>query len=179
MIEVWKDISGYEGLYQVSNMGQVKSLNYNKTGKEKLLKQEINQIKLKNRIYNSHRITLFDKDKNKKRFLVHHLVYETFVDDIPAGMIIDHINNNSDDNSLCNLQLFTYSQNNKKAFVDNPDLKNRVSEWSKKKIKCVENDIIYESISEAARCLNLDKGNISKVIKGKQKNTKGYRFILV
>ena len=38
MNEVWKDIEGYEGKYQVSNLGNVKSLNYNHTGKEKLLK---------------------------------------------------------------------------------------------------------------------------------------------
>ena len=37
MGEVWKDIEGYEGLYQVSNLGKVKSLNYNKTSKIKIL----------------------------------------------------------------------------------------------------------------------------------------------
>ena len=36
--EVWKDIRGYEGLYQVSNLGRVKSLNYKRTGKERILK---------------------------------------------------------------------------------------------------------------------------------------------
>ena len=37
MSEIWKDIQGYEGLYQVSNLGRVKSLNYNKTSKSKIL----------------------------------------------------------------------------------------------------------------------------------------------
>ena len=37
--EIWKDIEGYENLYQVSNLGRVKSLNYKRTGKEKILKQ--------------------------------------------------------------------------------------------------------------------------------------------
>ena len=36
--EVWKDIRGYEGLYQVSNLGRVKSLNYKRTGEERILK---------------------------------------------------------------------------------------------------------------------------------------------
>ena len=36
--EEWKDVIGYEGLYQVSNLGRVKSLNYNRTGKEKIMK---------------------------------------------------------------------------------------------------------------------------------------------
>ena len=38
MEEIWKDISGYEGLYQVSNLGNVKSLNYRRNGKERILK---------------------------------------------------------------------------------------------------------------------------------------------
>ena len=38
-MEIWKDIRGYEGYYQVSSLGKVKSLNYNRTGKEQILKQ--------------------------------------------------------------------------------------------------------------------------------------------
>lgn len=41
MDEIWKDIKGYEGLYQVSNLGRVRSLNYGRSGKTKLLKQGI------------------------------------------------------------------------------------------------------------------------------------------
>ena len=41
-MEIWKDIKGYEGLYQISSLGNVKSLNYNRTGKEQVLKQKDN-----------------------------------------------------------------------------------------------------------------------------------------
>ena len=44
MEEIWKDIEGYEGLYQVSNLGRVTSLNYGKTGKERLLKQSYKKV---------------------------------------------------------------------------------------------------------------------------------------
>lgn len=57
--EIWKDISGYEGKYQVSNFGRVKSLSYNKTGEPRLLRGHINedgycsiQLSKKNRIEN-------------------------------------------------------------------------------------------------------------------------------
>lgn len=40
-MEIWRDIEGYEGLYQISNLGRVKSLNYKRTGKEKILKYKI------------------------------------------------------------------------------------------------------------------------------------------
>ena len=42
-MEEWKNIVGYEGKYQISSLGRVKSLNYRKTGKEKILKQNINK----------------------------------------------------------------------------------------------------------------------------------------
>lgn len=42
--EVWKDIEGYEGLYQISNFGRVKSLNYKRSGKEEILKPIKNKV---------------------------------------------------------------------------------------------------------------------------------------
>ena len=43
MEEIWKDIVGYENIYQISNLGRVKSLNYNHTGREKILKPSVNK----------------------------------------------------------------------------------------------------------------------------------------
>ena len=59
MIEIWKDIPGYEGSYQVSNLGRVKTLSYNKTGIEKVMKAEIT-----NKGY--YRIVLWLNCKGKK-----------------------------------------------------------------------------------------------------------------
>ena len=59
MKEIWKDIEGYKGLYQVSNLGKVKSLNYNHTKKEKILSQEI--------LTNHLRCQLYNKKKTKKK----------------------------------------------------------------------------------------------------------------
>ena len=66
MEEIWKDIEGYEGKYQVSNMGNVRSLNYNNTGKPRNLKQKINRYG-----YNEVKLSKFNKTKN---FLVSTLV---------------------------------------------------------------------------------------------------------
>lgn len=170
--EIWKDVVGYEGLYQVSNLGNVKSLNYNKTGKEKILKHKKYTIHYKNRNYIVHNVTLY-KDGDAKYFLINRLVWTTFNGNIPYNMDVDHINNNPEDNRLENLQLLTRSENLKKRFIDNPDLP---IGNPKKKIRCLNNNKIYESAQEAARQLNLYQGNISAVARSKRNHTGGYHF---
>lgn len=189
-MEVWKDIVGYEGKYQVSNLGRVKSLNYNKTGIEKLLHKNINKHFNKLRTYKMQMVTL-SKNKNKKIWLVHRLVWNAFNGNIPEGYEIDHINNNPEDNRLDNLQLLTRSENQKKKFEDNPDLRKFWSDMiiekrkngqykntgrPKRKIKCLNNGVVYESLSEATRELNVPHGNIQKVLAGKRKTAGGYKF---
>lgn len=172
MQQIWKDVKGYQNVYQVSNYGRVKSLNYNRTGKEKIIKHRIKKIKCKNRIYKSHQIGLH-KDGKVKCYCVNRLVYEAFKGKITDNYQIDHINNNPQDNRLDNLQLLTKSENSKKRFKDNPNL--NVGS-SKRKILCLNNNTVYDSVCYASRKLNLYQSNITHVLKGKQKHTHGYRF---
>ena len=67
-IEIWKDIEGYEGLYQVSNLGRVKSLKFNKI---KILSQGISG--------SGYKIVSLSKENQRKIFLVHRLVAMAFV----------------------------------------------------------------------------------------------------
>lgn len=104
MDEVWKDIEGYEGLYQVSNLGRVRSLNYNHTGEIKLLKQDIS--------HNGYKRAMLYKDGKMKRYLVHRLVAMTFIsnpDDLP---IVNHKDENKTNNNVNNLEWCTYKYNN-------------------------------------------------------------------
>jgi hypothetical protein len=100
MIEQWKDIPGYEGLYQVSNMGNVKSLNYKRTGKEALLKPSIT----KGYLY----LCLSDGDKHKKH-RIHQLVAIVFLGHKPDGLniVINHIDRNPLNNCVDNLEIVT------------------------------------------------------------------------
>lgn len=108
-IEVWKDIPEYEGLYQVSNLGNVRSLDrvdsLGRKVKEKVLKTPVNS-----RGYA--RVNLF-LDKKPKVSKVHSLVARAFLNHKPCGMkiIVDHIDNNSLNNNLYNLQLITQREN--------------------------------------------------------------------
>lgn len=89
-MEIWKDIKGYEGLYQVSNEGRVKSLNYRRTGREELLKPQTDSWGY---LY----VNLF-KEGKKKCPKVHQLVAQVF---IPNPLGLPQVNH-KDENKLNN-----------------------------------------------------------------------------
>lgn len=57
-------------------------------------------------------------ERGKKCFYIHRLVYEAFVGEIPQGMVVDHIDNDSSNNSFTNLQVLTKGDNTRKYFVE-------------------------------------------------------------
>ena len=79
-MEQWKDIQGYEGLYQVSNLGRVKSLNYKRQGIEKTLKANFNK---QGYLY----VDLY-KHKRTKKYRIHQLVANAFIPNFFSAFII-------------------------------------------------------------------------------------------
>jgi len=100
--EIWKDIKDYEGLYQVSNLGRVKSLKF---GKERILKVKLNSIG-----YVSVNLSKYGKQKSRT---AHQLVAMAFLNHKPCGykLVVDHINTIKTDNRLENLQVITHREN--------------------------------------------------------------------
>lgn len=108
IIEVWMPIKGFEGLYSVSNMGQVRS-NYKGRGRYRI--QSIGRIlSPKKHPQGYHSVNLW-KDKKQKSFLIHKLVLEAFADGIPDGFVTNHINGIKSDNRFHNLEVVTQSEN--------------------------------------------------------------------
>lgn len=103
--EEWRFIFGYEGLYMVSNLGRVKSMNYRKSGKEGII------VGNKDKRGYLH-VSLF-KDGIKKTYYIHRLVWDAFGNSPRNGRIlqVDHISNDKTDNRIENLQLLNTRDN--------------------------------------------------------------------
>ena len=175
MIEEWKDIKGYEGLYQVSNLGRVKSLERItnmkdgriRTEREKILKP----IKDKHGYY---KVRLYKKDGNKE-FKIHSLVLFTFVGIRKEGMVVNHIDENKSNNSLYNLEYITQKENINHGTGNIRRSKNQPNSI---RLKAMKNGIYLEfnSITQCANNLNLNICHISSCLSGKRKTHGGWQF---
>lgn len=104
MQEIWKDIKEYEGLYQVSNKGNVKSLNYLHTGEERIRKPSVGG--------NGYLQVELCKNGKRKKLLIHRLVLMTFAPISNMDKLeVNHKDENSQNNSLDNLEWCDRSYN--------------------------------------------------------------------
>jgi hypothetical protein len=129
--EIWKPIPGYEGLYEVSDFGNVKSL-------ERLVKNNGGFNMVKEKILKPFKVGnpkkyYYAVDLCKKTKKVHQLVALAFLNHIPKGntIVVDHINNNKLDNRLENLQIISNRENTSKDWKGNSSQFTGVS-WSKR-----------------------------------------------
>jgi len=111
--EIFKDIKGFEGFYQISNFGRVKSLSRKFSPTERILKVGINS--------QGYYSTNFSKDGKLKSYAPHHLVWDAFGNKKRNGMKlqVDHIDNNRLNNRIDNLQLLSNRENCTKYNLQN------------------------------------------------------------
>ena len=159
MEEEWRKIEGFPN-YRVSSKGRIKSLNYNKTGNERILLPH----KLRNGYLG---ICLYDTDKKPHNLLIHRLVALAFIPNSMDYKIINHKDENRNNNSAENLEWCDYKYNlnygnrNSKlsnSLTNNPFFSTPVLQYSKTKKLLKE----FSSISEAARTIN--NGNIKAAV---------------
>jgi hypothetical protein len=167
--EIWMDVIGYEGYYQISNLGNVKGLGRFVNGRygEQFIKQKkLNPTKNSSGYY---RVT-FAKLKNTSKY-IHRLMAETFLPNPKNKRTVNHINGIKTDNRLCNLEWSTDSENHKHAFKlglkSQKGEKNAFSKLTKKQvleIKYIHSKITNQKLS---KMYNIDPSNISRIRSGK------------
>ena len=162
--EEWRDIVGYEN-YQVSNMGRVKSLNYNHTKQEKILSQFLN-----NRI--GYLQVVLYKEGKMKTFRVHRLVANAFIENPNNYPMINHKDEDKTNNCVDNLEWCTNSYNQKYG-----NCPKKIAEKLSKLVYQYTKDrtliAIWQSTMECSR-QGFDGGHIAACCRGERKTHKGY-----
>lgn len=166
MQEIWKDIKGYEGIYQVSNMGNIRSLNYRKMNQNKILKLD----KDINGYLNA------DLNLNGKRevYKVHRLVAEAFIENKHNKKVINHKNGIREDNRVENLEWCTSSYNNtnivKRQYKNVKRNRKEIEQYDE------NNNLIktWNSISTASIETGISYPNICSCCKGRLNSAGGY-----
>lgn len=180
MEEIWKDIKGYEGLYQISNNGRVKSLlkvtkfgNRLKVNEEMILKPALGK--------RGYYVVSLNHNGKSKTFTIHRLIAEAFIPNPLNKKFIDHINTIKTDNRIENLRWVTSKENSNNILT----LKHSSESTSKKwKDGCYNNrnnihyrkvqqfdkegNLIatYDSIIEASEITGVERSSISAVCLG-------------
>lgn len=167
--EEWKDVVGYEGLYKVSNLGNVMSLRHKKTFIMKPFIQRKGYLQ----------VYLRNNNKSRNYFLVHRLVAQAFLPNPNNLPQVNHIDEDKTNNRVDNLEWCTNYYNShygnhyeriSKALTNRNDLSRSIVQFDKNGHFINE----YPSVREAERKTGVCNQNISSVCRGKIKSAGGY-----
>ena len=165
MEEIWKDIKDYEGHYQVSNLGRVKSIKF---GKEIILKQHIN-------IKGGYYYVCLLKNGKHKNYYVHRLVAEAFIPNSYNLPQVNHRDENKLNNNVDNLEWCTNEYNHNYGTINE-----RISQSQSKPVLQYDlnGNLIKEwkSVNECGRN-GFNQGDICKCCNGKRKTAKGFIWV--
>ena len=167
MIEEWRPVVGYEGLYEVSNTGQVRSLDrYVKTcyGSYRLHKGKVLRPGIRPDGY-------LVVSLQYRMFRVHRLVAEAFLpnpDNLPQ---VNHKDEDKTNNNVDNLEWCTRQETIRRAFKRGTKIPSRQIS-----VRVIETGNVYNSIRACAREINCSQTDICNYLFGKRPNVKGYHF---
>lgn len=177
--EIWKDIKGFEGLYQISNFGRVKSVDRvipHSTHGEWHIKERILKPSKNGYGHGYYYVILFDKNKITHNKQIHRLVAEHFLNRIHGKNVVNHKDCNKENNSLDNLEWCTDLENTKHAWEHGRCENLRDKSYIEKKCRCIETGEIFNSVKDAGEKVNRPATNISRACKLKYPKVNGYHF---
>lgn len=167
IVEEWKDVVGYEGLYKVSNLGRVKSLKKNGVAHDKLLRA----FDLRGLGYMSVRLS---KDNKGKTHKVHRLVAQAFIQNPNNLPQVNHKDENKSNNFVYNLEWCDNSYN-----INYGTRNDKMASKLYKKVNCYTIDGVFIKQYPSVKATEEDgfnATNVSHCLSGRRKNHKGYVF---
>ena len=175
--EIWRDIVGYEGLYQVSNLGRVRSLEHYVSTKGGAARKSPSKI-LSNCFDGKYLHVILHKNGRNKVCLIHRLVATAFIPKPENKQQVNHIDGNKLNNFISNLEWCNGSENLKHAYKTGLATPSVTHYRGIKAFKASDKTFVgeYSSQHEAARVLGLNVAHICSVLKGRASQTKGYYF---
>lgn len=175
--EIWKDIEGYEGYYQISNIGRVKSLsrlitkNLGLKGIMKFYSKEKIKTAFISRGYV--RVALCKNGIPKKQS-IHRLIAKAFIPKVDGKEFVNHIDSNRSNNSISNLEWCTSSENNSHAYKygnNNIGEKHGRSKFSDEIVNKIRSEYVYGSKEFGSRNLakkyGMTKTNVLDIVNNK------------
>lgn len=174
MSEIWKDVKGYEGLYQVSNLGRVKSLPRQRKGRGKGFRTTPEKVLTPIRVGDYLGIQLCDLSHHEKRY-IHRMVATAFLEKKEYEIEVNHIDGNKHNNIASNLEWCTHSENGKHAFCIG--LRRHIPK-NKKRVSLIANDgmrMMFDSIADAAAFLGVAQSGVSRACSSSKRTVKGYK----
>lgn len=186
MKEIWKPIDGFEGLYEVSNMGNIKRLQ--KTITDKYRNRNVKEKIMTPRKSKDYLTICLHRDDDSKECRIHRLVAQAFIPNPENKPQVNHKDGNKQNNCVDNLEWNTQSENMKHAYklgLKKSSTKGKFGTLNATSKKVGQYDLNgkfikeWDCIQEVKRKLGLNSGNISSCCHGKRNHVGGYKWVLL
>lgn len=174
--EIWKDINGYEGYYQISNYGNARSLDRQVGCRWGGLRDYGGKSLLTETTKDGYQRIVFMRDAIKERFLVHRIVAEAFIPNPENKPYVNHIDGDKSNNYFGNLEWCTNSEN--VLHADRNGLRDMSTHQpsNSKGVRCIDNGMEFASTTKAVKWLGRNKNSVAVISRAIKNDGKAYGY---
>lgn len=172
MTEAWLPIPGYEGYYEASNLGRIRSVDRyteSRWGTPTFHKSQLMKCRV---VSNGYQHVMLTKDGQKREPLVHRIIAEIFLPNPEGKPQVNHKDGDKSNNQVSNLEWCTESQNQ----LHSRRVLNNVCGLPRRKVECLDTGEIFETAHHAARAYGLHPAGVYQVCEGRGHQTRGMHF---